>query len=132
MPELGKRVAPGQLGRGEASYGSSEAAEEPRQDRGLYIARRGRFPWPRISSPANRLAVARASWRRRALEDEAADELALFQGAGGKPGWLWRHRPWQRRAADAGMPPKALSAALLAARAAWHVAVRRLVRGVAL
>ena len=47
----------------------------------------GRFPWPRISLPANRLAVARASWRRRVLEDEAVDELALLQEAGGK---RWR------------------------------------------
>ena len=83
--------------------------------------------------PANRLSVAcRATWRRRELADERGDKLALFPGAGGEPGWLWRRRPWQRRAADTGVPPKALSAALLAARAAWRVAVRRLVRGVAL
>ena len=75
-------------GGGKASYGSSEAAEEPRQDRGLYIARRGRFPWPRISSPANRLAVAMASWRRRALEDEAADELEMLKGPAGERWWL--------------------------------------------
>ena len=54
----------------------------------------------------------RASWRRRELADERGDKLALFLGAGGEPGWLWRRRPWQRRAADAGVPPKALSAAL--------------------
>ena len=76
------------LGEGEASYGSSEAAHEPRQDRGLYIARRGQFPWPRISSPANCLAVARATWQQCALADEAADELALLQETGGKRWWL--------------------------------------------
>ena len=54
----------------------------------------------------------RASWRRRELADERGDKLALFPGAGGEPGWLWRRRPWQRRAADAGVPPKALTAAL--------------------
>ena len=38
--------------------------------------------------PVDRLAVARATWQRRALEDEAADELALLQETGGKRWWL--------------------------------------------
>ena len=59
----------------------------------IYSATRSvpRRPW--ISSPANRLSVARATWRRRALGDEAVDEHALLTGAGGELGWLGRHRP---------------------------------------
>ena len=48
----------------------------------------------------------RATWRRRARADELADELELFQGAAGVRVWLGRRRPWQRPAADAGVPPR--------------------------
>ena len=44
--------------------------------------------------------------------DELRDKLELFIGAAGALMWFGRRRPWQRLAADAGVPPKALPAAL--------------------
>ena len=68
----------------------------------IYSATRSvpRRPW--ISSPANRLSVARATWRRRALGDEAVDEHALLTGAGGEWEWLGRHRHGQRLSGGGG------------------------------
>ena len=63
---------------------------------------------------ANRLSVAMATWRRRALGDEAADKLAKLQGAGGERGRLGRRRPEQGcRAAVAASPWLAGDAARL-------------------
>ena len=50
----------------------------------------------------------RGTWRRRELGDTLVDELALLQGPGGERERLGRRCPWQRRTADAGVPPKVL------------------------
>ena len=74
-----------------------------------------------IRTTANRLSVAMATWRRRALGDEAADKLAKLQGAGGERGRLGRRRPEQGyRAAVAASPWLPGDAGV----SAWRVAVR--------
>ena len=92
-----------------ASWRPLEATFVRRRARGS-LNRRGkavpRRPW--ISSPANRLSIARATWQRRGLADTLADELALLQGPGGERERLGRRCPWQRRTADASVPPKVL------------------------
>ena len=51
-------------------------------------------------------------WRYRALEERPKGAAGSWEGGEHgdvlrrKPGWLWRRRPWQRRAADAGVPPR--------------------------
>ena len=57
---------------------------------------------PEIRTTADRHAVARATWRRRALGDEAVDEHALLTGAGGEWEWLGRHRHGQRLSGGGG------------------------------
>ena len=49
-----------------------------------------------------------------------------------RAGEAWAAPTWQRRVADAGVPPRALTAVLQGTRAAWRVLVRRGVRGAAL
>ena len=66
------------MGSGSSFYSSSRSV--PRR------------PW--ISPPANRLSVARATWRRRALVDTLADEHALFQRPGGEREGFGRRCPW--------------------------------------
>ena len=63
-----------------------------------------------------RCCSCRASWRRRTRADELRDKTGLITGAAGALGWLGRRRPCQRFAADAGVPPRALPAALQGAR----------------
>ena len=81
-----------------------------------------------ISSPANRLSVARATWRRRTLADTRVDELGLCRGQVASRGGLGgaeRSRGCRRRRRLAlGLPG--------AAGAAWRVAARRGARGVVL
>ena len=48
----------------------------------------------------------RGTWRRRELGDTLVDELVLLQGPGGERARLGRRCPWQRRTADAGVPPR--------------------------
>ena len=49
-----------------------------------------------------------------------------------RAGEAWAAPTWQRRAADVGVPPRALTAMLRGTRAAWRVPVRRGVPGAAL
>ena len=49
-----------------------------------------------------------------------------------RAGEAWAAPTWQRRAADAGVPPRALTAVLQGTRAAWRDAVRGGVHGAAL
>ena len=94
------------------------------------IAHPSRFAAAVDKLAGDRHSVDRAMWRRRALEDEAADELEPLQGAAGERWWLGgadRGRVHCRAAVAASSWPVGG-----VARAGWRVLERGRVCGVAL
>ena len=53
-----------------------------------FIAHLSRFVAALDKLAGDRHSIDRATWRRRALEDKAADELEPLQGAAGERWWL--------------------------------------------
>ena len=97
-------------------YGGGLGLPECSQEHGAsFYSTTGLAPrrWIR-STTIRRCCSCRASWRRRARADEHVDRLGLFPGGSWRARVAWAAPSTAEPAADAGVPPRALTAALWA------------------